>query len=84
MKIASLATLYATSGYVMRCIVQNFVPNSKMLQVHVQKYIHAPEAFTVGYKSFVHAPEAFTVGYKILTFFQVFQFKVKIPSKKTN
>ena len=55
MRIASVATLYRTSGYV-KCIVQNFV----------------------------HAPEAFTVGYKILTFFQVFKFEVKIPSKKTN
>ena len=70
MRIASVATLYTTSGYVMRCIVQNFV--------------HASEAFTVGYKGFVHAPEKFTVGYKMLTFFQVFKFKVEIPSKKTN
>ena len=59
MRVASLATLYTTSGYVMRCIIQNFT-------VGYKSFVHAPESFTVGYKSFVHAPEAFTVGYKIL------------------
>ena len=34
--VIALLTLYATSGYVMRCIVQ--------------KFLHAPEAFTVGTK----------------------------------
>ena len=59
-----IASLYTTSGYVVSCIVQNCVPDSKRLQAHVQNFVHAHEAFTVGYKTFVHAPEAFTVGYK--------------------
>ena len=40
MRIATVATLYTTSRYVIKCSVQNFVPGSKCRKCSVQNCVH--------------------------------------------